>query len=42
METHLKKYMEFEEITREVLNRFVEKIVVDENEDIEIHYKFSV
>jgi DNA invertase Pin-like site-specific DNA recombinase len=42
IETYLKQFMEFKEINREVLNRFVEKIVVDYNGDIEINYKFSI
>jgi len=43
---HLKKqlaaYVSFEEIDREVLNRFVSKIVVHEDETIEITYKFRI
>ena len=37
----LTSYCEFEEITREVVSRFVDKIIVHKNKDIEIHYKFG-
>lgn len=42
LKSQLTSYGNFEEITREVLNRFISKIVVSENETIEITYKFSV
>jgi hypothetical protein len=39
---HLDKFMYFDEINREVLNRFIDKVIVDSNSDIEIHYKFYI
>lgn len=42
MKSQLASYGNFDVIDREVLNRFVLKIVVYENETIEITYKFSV
>lgn len=42
LKSQLVSYGNFDEITREVLNRFISKIVVSENETIEITYKFSV
>ena len=42
LKSQLASYGNFDEITREVLNRFISKIVVSENETIEITYKFSV
>ncbi|MBI9011783.1 MAG: recombinase family protein [Clostridiales bacterium] len=42
MKSQLASYGNFDAITREVLNRFISKIVVSENETIEITYKFSV
>ncbi len=38
----LERFLEFEEITRDAVNRFIDKIVVHEDGTIEIHYKFSV
>ena len=42
IKTQLQQCMEFNEITREIVNRFVDKIIVYEDERIEIHYKFSI
>lgn len=42
MKSQLDSYVNFDGIDREVLNRFVSKIVVSEDETIEINYKFSV
>jgi len=42
LKSQLTSYGDFDEITREVLNRFISKVVVSENETIEITYKFSV
>jgi len=42
LKSQLLSYANFDVIDREVLNRFVSKIVVSENETIEITYKFSV
>jgi hypothetical protein len=38
----LDKFLTFEEITRDTINHFVDKIVVHEDETLEIHYKFKV
>ncbi len=38
----LEKFLTFEEITRDTINRFVDRIVVHEDETLEIHYKFKV
>jgi len=38
----LEKFLMFEEIARDPINRFVDKIVVYEDETLEIHYKFKV
>ncbi|MCH4891399.1 DUF4368 domain-containing protein [Acidaminobacter sp. JC074] len=42
MKSQLDSYENFDEIDREVLNRFVSKIVVSEDESIEITYKFKI
>lgn len=42
LKSQLATYANFGVIDREVLNRFVSKIVVSENETIEITYKFSL
>ncbi|PKM67033.1 MAG: hypothetical protein CVU95_08835 [Firmicutes bacterium HGW-Firmicutes-2] len=34
--------MKFDKITRETVNRFVDKIVVYEGNKVEIHYKFNI
>lgn len=36
----LDKFLTFEEITRDTINRFIDKIVVHEDETLEIYYKF--
>lgn len=38
----LEKFLLFEEITCETINRFVDRIVVHEDETLEILYKFKV
>jgi DNA invertase Pin-like site-specific DNA recombinase len=42
IEMHLDTYIDLKEISREVLNRFIDNIIVDSNGDIEIYYKFNV
>ncbi len=42
LKSQLATYANFDVIDREVLNRFVSKIVVHENETIEITYKFKI
>lgn len=40
--TDLEKFLTFEEITRDTINRSVDKIVVHEDDTLEIHYKSKV
>lgn len=42
MKKQLMKFASFDKITREVINRFVDKIIVSENGDFEIFYRFSI
>ncbi len=38
----IKEFISFDSITREVINRFIDKIVVEENGDIDIYYNFKM
>jgi hypothetical protein len=42
LQAELEKFLEFEEITRDTVNRFLDKIVVHEDGTVEIHYKFNI
>lgn len=42
IKTQLQQCVKFDEITREAVNRFVDKIIVHEDNKVEIHYKFNI
>lgn len=42
IKTQLQQCVKFDEITRETVNRFVDKIIVHEGSKVEIHYKFNI